>query len=358
MFDVAIGARGHVAVTWSRGGIVEARVLDPNGTLSPIARLTPPGVQLYEAQIAVDSAGVTDVAAVVSAPAVAPATQVFTVVASRRPAGGAFAGLGVLDSGPRIDSLEAVAAGRHGLVTWLRSANGPPPALKPIVRIRAAARRGGGALRRVSVQAARGGDATPSSPRSAIAPDGGAVIVSGFGGAVHVARRKAGRSIFPRPRAISTLAGGTPAFSAHDPIAAAASGERALVAWTNREGLARATVLLPGTRDHSERERRRPPRLRATPPLLDLSTTPATLRSNVSCDGPCRVNIVVRTQGSNPVTVRVSRVLASGRRAMIVHTVARGVDRRLRRGRIASVRTIVSAANRYGALVRRTRVVR
>ena len=354
--DVAIGARGHVAVTWNRGGVLEARTLDPTGVLSPIARLTAPGTQVAEAQIAVDGAGVTDLAAVVPAPA-PPGSFAAAVVAARRPPGGVFSGLAVLDSGPAIESLDAVAAGRHGLVTWLRSAPGPAPDFEPHTRIHAASRRGAGALRRVTVQSARGGVATVSAPRPALAPDGGAVIVSGFGGSVHVARRAAGRSIFPRPRVISTLAGGTPASAGQNATAAAASGQRALVTWNDRDGLARASVLLPGTRDHSDRERSRPPRLRSTPPLLDLSTRPATIRAVVSCNRPCRVRVIVRVTGSNAVTVRAQRVLASGRRATIAQPISRSLDRRLRIGRIRSVRTIVTAANRYGALVRRTRVV-
>ena len=351
LFDVAIGARGHVAVAWSRGGILEARVLDPNGNLSPIARLTPPGTQISDAEIAVDSGGITDLAAIVAAPAAPNTSAAAAVVASRRPAGGEFSPLAVLDGGPAIESLEAVAAGRHGLVTWLRSAKGPPPGLVPIVRIHAAARRGGGPLRRVTVQPARGGSATPSTPRSAVAPDGGAVIVSGFGGSVHVARRKPGRSIFARPRAISTLAGGTPALTAHEPTVAAASGERALVVWTDRESLSRAWVLLPGTRDHSERERRGAPRVRSTPPVLDLGTRPATVRGTVSCDRPCRVTIRVAVSGGSSLTVAVRRVLPRGGRVNIAQQINPNVDRRLRRIAIRGVRTSVIAATRYGATV-------
>lgn len=108
--DVAISARGHAAVAWTRSGILEGRVREPSGALSPVGQLTAAGTSIGEACIAVDSNGVTDLAAVVPAPA-APGTSVVAVIAAHRPAGGAFTGPVLLDNGPQIDSLKAVAAG-------------------------------------------------------------------------------------------------------------------------------------------------------------------------------------------------------------------------------------------------------
>lgn len=353
--DVAIGARGHVAVAWTRGPALEARVREPSGALSPVGRPAPAGTAVQSPSVAVDSTGVTDVAAV--APAIVAGSP-SAVITARRPAGGAFTGIDVLDAGPEISSVEAVAAGRSGLVTWLRA--GSAAAGEPQTRVHAASRRGGGALRRVPVRTARGGQATVSAPLPALAADGSAVIASGFGGAIHVARRPPGRRAFGRPRVISTLRGGRAPFAeSGNPVLAVAPGGRALVTWADSDGQYQATSFLPRVADRSGRERRSPPRLRATPPFLDVRTQPATVRSNVSCDRPCRIAISIRVAtSSGSVLLRERRVLPRAGRAAVAERITPSLDRRLRRGSLRSARTTISAANRYGALTSRGRFVR
>lgn len=317
-----------------------------------MAQLTPAGTQINEAHIAVDSNGVTDVAAIASFPGAA------AVITARRPAGGVFAAPTVLGTGSRIERLAAVAAGRSGLVTWLRSETGPPPELRLSTRIHAAARRGDGALRPAAVRVARGGTATASEPRPALAPDGSAVIVSNFGGAVHVARRAPRRRVFSRPRVISTITGGTQPFTytGQGPTVAAATGGRALVAWTNADGLLRVTPFVPRARDRSGRQEARPPRFRSTPPVLDITTKPATIRASVFCDRPCRVSILIRVSGSGGSTrVRARGTLRHRGRVKIVEQISGSQDREIRDGTIRAVTTRVIVANRYGATVTRER---
>ena len=125
LFDVAIGDRGHIAVAWHRNGVLEARVREPAGALSPVGQFAA-GSQVGDVRIAADNRGITDLAAIVPIPA-APGASARAVIVARRPAGGAFSGIAVLDSGPDLESLEAVAAGRSALLTWLRTTAGPTP---------------------------------------------------------------------------------------------------------------------------------------------------------------------------------------------------------------------------------------
>lgn len=60
-------------------------------------------------------------------------------------------------------------------------------------------------------------------------------------------------------------------------------------------------------------------------------------------------------RGSSTIIVRARRVLPRRGRATIAEQITAGSDRRIRNGRIRSVFTTISAANRYGALVSRMR---